>query len=234
MPGFFYFSNKDIVLKKNAIIVAGGTGNRMQSETPKQFLFINEKALLWYSLKAFFDAISKINIIVVLPEEYKNYWDKLCHDYQIDIPHKIVNGGNLRFDSVKNALELLPDNGLVAIHDAARPLIDKNLIINSFETAAKFGNAVPAIQINESIRIIENSSNKSFNRNVLRIIQTPQCFDLSLLKKAYTIEYKKIFTDDASVLEYQGIDIHLIEGSRNNIKITYPEDLKIAEYLLMK
>ncbi|MFC1732206.1 2-C-methyl-D-erythritol 4-phosphate cytidylyltransferase [candidate division KSB1 bacterium] len=221
-------------MKKFVLILAGGTGQRMLNEIPKQFILLNQKPILQYSIQAFFNSIPEINIIIVLPESYFNMWFQLCDTYQINIPHQTVKGGITRFESVKNGLKLLPDDGLVAIHDGVRPFVSKDMILQLFHVAENYGNSIPAIQIDESVRIIEKNQNRLINRKSLRIIQTPQCFDLSILKKAYQQEYNESFTDDASVLENIGIDIHLIEGSRKNIKITFPDDLAIAEFLLLK
>ena len=221
-------------MEKFVIIVAGGTGRRMFADIPKQFIPVNGKPLLFYSLQTFFNAISEIGIILAIPEDYIKYWTHLCKTYKIEIPHQIVVGGGTRFESVKKGLNILPDNGLVAIHDGVRPLVSDILIKNVFQNAMEFGNAVPAIPIDESVRLLQNGQNRIINRSNLRIIQTPQCFKLSLIKEAYQQNFQNTFTDDASVLEKLGVPIHLIEGLKENIKITYPDDLLFAEVLLSK
>ena len=216
-------------MKKFAIITAGGTGSRMESNIPKQFLTIAGIPILMHTIKVFQDAVPEINIILVLPENQHQYWLELCqkHDFNSDFP--IVKGGETRFHSVKNGLQEINEESLVAIHDGVRPLIDPEVITNSYTTAEKYGNAVPALPVSESVRMIIDDGSRMVERDQLRIIQTPQTFIYSILRKAYTQDYVESFTDDASVVEATGEQIHLIEGNIENIKITRKADLKFAE-----
>ncbi len=219
-------------MKKYVIIVAGGTGTRMNNAVPKQFIDLCGKPILMHTIQKFVDAISQIKIILVLSSSYKSDWEVLCKKHNFNYSLEIADGGKTRFHSVKNGLALVPENCVVGIHDAARPLVSKQTIINAFETAENKGNASPAISLNESVREVIGEKNKAVDRSNYYIIQTPQCFQSSLLKKAFLQPYSSAFTDDASVLEAMGEKINLIEGNRENIKITTPQDLIIAEVLL--
>lgn len=214
------------------IIVAAGSGTRMNNAVPKQFLELHGKPILMHSIEVFLQAIPQINIILVLPLPYRKQWETLCKKHNFTPPLQLADGGETRFHSVKNGLALVPEDTIVGIHDAARPLVNKQTIINTFETAKLKGNASPSIQINESIRELKDNNNKAIDRNTIFIIQTPQCFQSSLIKKAFLMEYRQTFTDDASVLEAMGEKINLIEGNRENIKITTPLDLIIAEAMM--
>jgi len=219
-------------LKKHIIIIAGGSGTRMNSAIPKQFLELHGKPVLMHSIEIFAKAIPEINIILVLPLAYRKQWETLCKQHNFIIPFQLADGGETRFHSVKNGLALVPENDVLGIHDAARPLVNIQSIINAFETAEQKGNACPAIQITESIREVKDNNNKAIDRNTIFIIQTPQCFQSSLIKKAFLQEYHHSFTDDATVLEAIGEKINLIEGNRENIKITTTQDLIIAEAMM--
>lgn len=204
----------------------------MNTPIPKQFLELHGKPVLMHSIEIFAKAIPEINIILVLPLPYRKEWETLCKKHNFIIPFQLTEGGETRFHSVKNGLALVPENAVVGIHDAARPLVNIQTIINAFETAEQKGNASPAIQINESIREVKNNNNKAIDRSTIFIIQTPQCFQSNLIKKAFSQEYRHSFTDDASVLEAMGEKINLIDGNRENIKITTPLDLIIAEAIM--
>lgn len=219
-----------------AIIVAGGTGTRMQSAVPKQFLLLNNLPVLMHTILAFTQSAIKPDIILVLPETYHEYWRELCHTHQFDIPHALVNGGETRFHSVKNGLDqlLADDNTLVAVHDAVRPLTSTLVIETSYHYAQEHGNAVTAVKSRDSVRQLINGRSVSLLRDQIYLIQTPQTFKANLLKKAYEQPYNEHFTDDASVVEQDGVEIHLTEGNHQNIKITFPEDIAIAELLLSK
>jgi len=225
---FFYVH----YLKKYIIIVAGGSGTRMNSDVPKQFIELNGKPVLMHTLQKFSETIPGIHIIVVLSSAYNGVWKTLCNKHQFTIPHEITEGGETRFHSVKNGLQLVPENCVVGIHDAARPLVSSQTILRAFEMAEKKGNASPAIPLTESVRLVEGDTNKAVDRKNYYIIQTPQCFQSDLIKKAFLQNYTPLFTDDASVLEAMGEKINLIEGNRENIKITTPHDLLIAEALI--
>jgi len=218
-------------MQKSVIIVAGGSGKRMNADIPKQFIEIKGKPILMHTIEKFYAYDYSINIIVVLPELHIEYWNKLVEKYNFKLPIQIVKGGESRFESVKNGLKLIK-NGIVGIHDAVRPLVSSDTIKRAYEAAILDGNAIPCININDSLRIINNSGSETLNRNHVRIVQTPQCFEVSIIKKAYLQDYNSKFTDDASVLENSGIFIHLVEGNHENIKITRPLDIKIAEALL--
>lgn len=218
----------------NVIIVAGGKGLRMGYELPKQFISIKGIPVLMRTIKAFYSFDDSINIIVVLAPSYRDYWADLCKQYNFSIPHQITEGGETRFHSVKNGLDLV-DNGLVAVHDAARPFVSTNLIKKTFEAAQQYFAAIPVTEVTDSIRLItDNSSSKIVDRSIYRLVQTPQVFDVDLLKKAYSTQFKNEFTDDASVVEYAGQQIHLVEGERTNIKITTPLDLDLAQVIADK
>jgi 2-C-methyl-D-erythritol 4-phosphate cytidylyltransferase len=216
-----------------AVIVAGGNGNRMQSAIPKQFLPIKGLPILMHTLLKFGLSKYQPNLILVLAEEHISIWENLVIEYKFDLAHTIVKGGNERFYSVKNSLHLIPEHTIVAIHDGVRPLVSEELINASFETALEKNNAVCAIPSKDSVRLAENDlENKMLPRHQVYLVQTPQVFNSSQLKKAYSQEYQSNFTDDASVVQSSGFTINLIAGDSNNIKITLPLDLKIAEILL--
>lgn len=220
-------------MRKYVVIVAGGSGSRMKSELPKQFIELAGLPILMHTIKAFhFD---DIKIILVLPEPQIAFWQELLNQHQFNVPHEIVNGGVARFDSVKNGLDAIQEtHGLVAIHDGVRPLIEREIISNSYSEAEKHGNAIVSIALKDSIRSVSSQSNQQEDRSRFRLIQTPQTFQLKLIKEAFLQAYDPLFTDDASVLEKAGHSIHLIEGSYQNIKITTPEDLLTAESFLTK
>lgn len=219
-------------MKQSAIIVAGGKGHRMNSEVPKQFLLLKGKPLLMYSIIAFYEYSPAIEIVVALPEDQMDCWTELCDKYQFRISHKNIKGGVTRFESVQNGLEIIGDNGYVAIHDGVRPLVNPNLIRQCFDHALKYGNALPVLTISESVRIIGDNSSKSIDRTGIRLCQTPQVFLCEQIRKAYHQPYRLEFTDDASVLESAGYNINLFPGDSHNIKITTSADLAIAEAIL--
>jgi len=219
------------VKKKQIIIVAAGDGKRIGNALPKQFLLLNGKPILFHTFNSFL-FLDNIEFTLVLNKNYFIYWKKLCDSLKFSIPHNIVIGGTSRFQSVANALKHIPLKSLVLIHDAVRPFASQATIYRVCELAAKKGNAIPYIDINDSIRKVSNNQNKMVNRNNFKAIQTPQAFHASLIKKAYNQNYKSYFTDDASVLESLGEKINLIEGNAENIKISNPIDLIIAKNIL--
>lgn len=219
-------------MKKAVIIVAGGRGSRMDSDLPKQFLVIGKYPVLMYTIKIFYEFNNQMRIIVVLPRDQIEYWKNLCSKYKFSIAHKIVPGGNNRFFSVKNGIDALDETDVVAIHDGVRPFVSNETISNSFIKATKFGNAIPVIDVNESIRLVENGNSKIVDRTRYKVVQTPQVFMFDLLKNAYEQEFSCTFTDDASVLENLGHKIHLVDGNVENIKITYPQDILMARELV--
>jgi 2-C-methyl-D-erythritol 4-phosphate cytidylyltransferase len=217
---------------KIALIVAGGKGMRMQSEIPKQFIEVVGKPILMHTLEAFVQYDTAISLILVLPESDIILWNDLCLKHNFVISHQVVSGGETRFHSVMNGLSCLLEDGLVAVHDGVRPLVSQDTIARCFEGAAKFGSAIPTIDLVESLRCIEGTESKSVDRSAYRLVQTPQVFDITLLKNAYNQSFSPFFTDDASVLEASGISVHLENGNRENIKITTPFDLQLAALLL--
>ncbi len=221
-------------MDKYILIVAGGLGMRMNNNIPKQFIVLNKLPILMQTIKNINKINSKFNIIVVLPKEQITYWKDLITKYNFKINHKIIAGGKTRFNSVKNGLKEIPDNTLIAIHDGVRPIISEQLINTGFYLAEQKGNAIPYIDITESLRQITDKGNKIINREKIKIIQTPQFFKSIDIKFAYQQRYKKKFTDDASVFETLNKKINLFYGLKQNIKITTPDDLKIAEFYLNK
>jgi 2-C-methyl-D-erythritol 4-phosphate cytidylyltransferase len=222
-------------MKKVVIIVAGGRGKRMKSDTPKQFLPIYGFPVLMHTVKKFYRHDNSIMIIIVLPKTQIKLWKKLCRDYKFNYRHDIVQGGVTRFHSVKNGLSKIKgEDWLVAIHDGVRPLVSLDTIRRCFKKAAASGNAVPAIEIPESMREIDKSGNRPADRSKFKLIQTPQVFHVKFLKEAFKQGYKPEFTDDASVVESMGHAINLVEGNKENIKITTPSDLLVAESYLKK
>ncbi len=219
-------------MKLYAVIVAGGHGKRMGSELPKQYLELAGKPVLMRTLERFKAFDESIELITVLPENQLRFWAELQKKYSFDIPHTIVKGGKVRFYSVRNGLKFVDTPGLVAIHDGVRPFVSIDTIQRCFQMAEKLGNAVPVISPTESMRIVSETGSAPINRMNIKIVQTPQVFNAEIIKKAYRQDYLPEFTDDASVLEKTGIKINLIEGNRENIKITTPEDLVISSALL--
>lgn len=216
-------------MKAYAIIVAGGKGLRMGGDVPKQFLPINGKPILMHTIEAFRKALDGIEIILVLPADQHEYWQKLCQDYNFCSPELIAKGGETRFHSVKNGLALLPDDedAVVGIHDGVRPFVSKETIQRCYAAAAGGRAVVPVVPVVETIRqILPDGKSITRPRDEYRLVQTPQTFPLVMLKKAYEQSYSETFTDDASVVEAMGEEILMVEGNRENIKITTPSDLK--------
>jgi 2-C-methyl-D-erythritol 4-phosphate cytidylyltransferase len=219
-------------LKKYALIVAAGSGTRMGVPTPKQFLILHDRPLLWYSINAFFGAYDDIEIILVLPPDHLATAQAFIGDTRFPARIQLVAGGDTRIRSVSNGLRLVPDNCIVFVHDAVRCLLTKELIYRCYQTALSFGNAVPAIRAVDSIRIETANGNEMIDRNTVRIVQTPQTFNSSVLKAAFAGHYQEDLTDEASVVERSGVSINLIEGEADNIKITRQIDLIIAATIL--
>jgi 2-C-methyl-D-erythritol 4-phosphate cytidylyltransferase len=215
-----------------ALIVAGGKGTRMKSKLAKQFLEINGQPILMHTINAFYRYSENITVILVLPEDDFSTWRELCTTYHFTRPVILQKGGDSRFQSVKNGLDKIEGEGLVAIHDGVRPLVSEDIIGASFRLAAVHESAVAAVRLKESIRITDQDSTKAVDRSKFRLIQTPQTFRVNLIKKAYEIKEDSSLTDDASVAERSGHTISLFEGSYENIKITTPEDLIVAEALM--
>jgi 2-C-methyl-D-erythritol 4-phosphate cytidylyltransferase len=223
-----------ITMQEYAIIVAGGSGNRMKSEIPKQFLKIHGLPILMHTINAFRDYSELLKIILVLPADQMEFWEQLCAEHSFKVNYTLIEGGDSRFASVKNGLQSIKDNsGIVAVHDGVRPVIGKEIIAASFSKAAEQGSAVTSVPLKDSIRKVETSGgNAAMDRSLFQLIQTPQTFRLDWMQKAFQTGYSDQFTDCASVLESAGYPIHLIPGSYENIKITTPEDLRWAEIYL--
>ncbi|RIH64593.1 2-C-methyl-D-erythritol 4-phosphate cytidylyltransferase [Mariniphaga sediminis] len=219
-------------MKKFALIVAGGRGNRMQSAIPKQFIELRDRPLLMHTFEAFLKNDPSFHFILVLPENEMGTWEKLCKTHSFNVKHIVVKGGETRFHSVKNGLAEINEEGIIFIHDGVRPLVSVRTIENCYQTALQKGNALPVMAPSESVREVSGEQNRAVDRTHYFLVQTPQTFRSKLIKTAYTQNYSEKFTDDASVLESTGEKIHLVEGNRENIKITFPEDLIFAKALL--
>jgi 2-C-methyl-D-erythritol 4-phosphate cytidylyltransferase len=216
------------------VIVAGGQGTRMGMALPKQFLEIEGKPILYYTLAAFAKAIPQAEIILVLPEAEISKLQIVLQHFEHRIELNVVSGGATRYESVKNGLKGLPEDAIILVHDGVRPFISETLIQNCIETAIAVGTAIPAINVVDSVRVLSASGSSPINRDMLRIIQTPQTFQGSILLPAFAQDYQSTFTDEATVVENMGHKITLIEGDKNNIKITTPEDLQLAENLMAR
>ena len=225
-------------MSEYVIIVAGGKGLRMGADIPKQFLPIGGRPVLMRTIERFRAYSSSLRIILVLPQAQQDYWHQLCRQYQFDVDYQLTNGGETRFHSVQNGLALVPDEaeGVVGVHDGVRPFPSVEVIRNCYETARTAKAVIPVIPIVETVRHLVSESNVQRSitvpRGDYRLVQTPQTFDIQLLKAANRQPYNDGFTDDASVVEAYGFDITLVEGNRENIKITTPFDMTIAEALL--
>ncbi len=218
-------------MKRYAILVAGGTGSRMKSELPKQFLSFGGKAILSHTIDRFYQFDNEIQLIVVLPDSSLKHWDDLVKKNPPPCPITIAKGGETRSDSTRSGLSFVPNNVLVAIHDAVRPILSEALLERCFEAAEKYGNACPGIIPVDSLRKKENDQSFAVNRSEYFQVQTPQCFQSTLIKSAFEITSDNSFTDETSLFEKAGHTIYLVEGDRWNIKITFPEDLIVAEAL---
>lgn len=217
-------------MKHYVIIVAGGKGLRMGCELPKQFLSIGGKPILMRTIELFYCYDPKIEVILVLPSEQREYWEQLCLKNNFAINHVVVGGGENRFSSVKNGLDIIKGEGTVAVHDGVRPFASLDVIARCFDLATIHQAVIPTIDIVETVRHLTEKGSETVPRADYRLVQTPQVFTVDLLKKAYSQTYDPSFTDDASVVEAMGVPVYLTEGNRENIKITTPSDLKIGEY----
>jgi len=229
---FYNLANLDFLPEKSLIIVAGGTGTRMNSEIPKQFLSVAGIPVIIHTINTFLKYDNGIDLVIALPENYFSYWKELCEKFSFSINHRLSKGGETRFHSVKSALSFVSDDRIVAIHDAVRPFVNIETIEKGFRNALTFGNAIPVVPLTESARWIEGRTNRPVDREHIRIVQTPQVFDAGLIKRAYYRVSGNNFTDDASVLEAMGEALYLYDGNPENIKITRPFELSIAEALL--
>ena len=220
------------------IIVAGGRGTRFGGPTPKQFLNLDGRPVLMHTIEAFAQAgVSDLDIIVVLPHDQRPTWQQLCSKYGFSINHTVVDGGNSRFESVRNGIRAIEAcgnvDGVIAVHDGVRPLAGTELIKRAFDEAAQFGSAIPVVNVTDSIRAVDgDSASHIVPRSTLRAVQTPQAFNAAQLIAAYRCEPSDDFTDDASVFEAAGHSVHLTEGNTRNLKITHPIDILVAEKLI--
>ncbi len=219
-------------MEKIAVIVAGGKGVRMGSALPKQFLPLQDKPVLYHTIKAFKDAYADMQLVLVLPQDQLSYAQMVLQAFEERIDITIVAGGETRYHSVQNGLKAVSDNAIVFVQDGVRPLVSVDLIRRCYEQAAEKGSAIPAIAVADSMRLVEDDKSRPVDRSQLRIIQTPQTFRADILLPAFKQPYTDAFTDEATVVEAHGTKIYLVEGERSNIKVTTPEDLIIAEALL--
>ena len=219
-------------MNKYAIIVAGGTGTRMGGGLPKQFMLMKDRPVLYYTLKAFLNAYDDLQIILVLPVEYTDMGQEIIDAYFDKNRIRITDSGETRFQSVKNGLTLVEKESIIFVHDGVRCLLSKDLIHRCYAQAVETGTAIPAIVSKDSIRLLREEGNDAFDRNRVMMIQTPQTFHSKILLPAFQIDYKDKFTDEATVVEAYGMKVSLVKGEENNIKITMPVDLLIAEKIL--
>lgn len=222
-------------MERYAIIVAGGKGLRMGGEIPKQFLPIGGKPVLMRTIEVFRQAYPDIHIILVLPVSQQDYWQQLCQEYNFAVPVRIADGGETRFHSVSNGLKLIPDDtdGLVGVHDGVRPFVAVETIRRCYDEAMEKEAVVPVISVVETVRQLrKDGTSVTVPRDEYKLVQTPQTFRISLLKEAYRQPYTSFFTDDASVVEAMGKPVYLVEGNRENIKITTPADIRFVNGLL--
>jgi len=223
-------------MDKYALIVAGGSGSRMNTDIPKQFLLLHGVPILVHTINAFLNADELIKVVLVLPEDQFDTWKELIKQHQLNYSFNLIKGGNSRFQSVKNGLEAIPNNALVAIHDGVRPMVSKELIASCYHSALVAGSGIAAVPLKDSIRKMGNSTSnvesKMVDRSQFMSIQTPQTFQSNIIKQAYKQIESKTFTDDSSVAEKAGIKIALVNGNYSNIKITTKEDLVVAEALI--
>ena len=223
-------------MKTVAIIVAGGSGTRFGAELPKQFLELGGKPILMRSIEAFANSGNcPVDVIVTLPSDQIDLWQRLCDRYGFDVPHRVVPGGETRWHSVKHALDSMGDVNevdIIAVHDGVRPMVTADVICRTIEAVRRDGAAIPVVALNDSVRQVVGEASHALDRSTLRAVQTPQAFDARLLLDAYSLPYQTTFTDDASVVEQLGHPITLVEGDPHNLKITRPMDLALAEYLL--
>ena len=220
-------------MKKHIIIVAGGKGLRMGGDIPKQFLPVCGKPVLMRTLEAFHVYDASIHLILVLPVSQQAYWKQLCEEYQFNLAHEIADGGETRFHSVKNGLALIKEDGLVGVHDGVRPFVSQDVIARCYDEALSLKAVIPVIGVVETVRHLTEGGSETVPRDQYKLVQTPQVFDVALLRRAYEQTYTDMFTDDASVVEALGEKVYLVEGNRENIKLTTPFDLKLAELLCL-
>ena len=221
-------------MKKYAVIVAGGSGTRMESELPKQFILLKNRPVLFYTLKIFLEAYNDMQVILVLPVDFIDMGKEIIDAWFDKERVRVTAGGDTRFESVKNGLQLVEEDSIVFVHDGVRCLLTTDLIHLCYRQAIETGTAIPVIKSRDSVRIITVDGNNAFDRNKIMLVQTPQTFHSKIILPAFKIDYKDKFTDEATVVEAFGMKVTLVEGEENNIKITRPIDLIIAEKILDK
>jgi 2-C-methyl-D-erythritol 4-phosphate cytidylyltransferase len=221
-------------MKKYAVIVAGGSGKRMGTEIPKQFLLLKGKPVLFYTIEAFLKAFAEIKIILVLPEEHLELGKEIVDGYFDARQIQIAQGGETRFHSVSNGLKLIDDESIIFVHDGVRCLVSDELIHRCYHTTLETGSAIPVVDCKDSVRIVSAGGNEPIDRTTIKQVQTPQTFHSKILLPAFSIDYKERFTDEANVVEAFGLKVTLVQGEDTNIKITNPMDLLIAESILEK
>ena len=218
------------------IIVAGGKGLRMGGDLPKQFMPLHGKPVLMHTIERFRAYSDELKIILVLPHEQQDYWRQICQKHNFTIEHTVVDGGQTRFHSSQNGVAAVPDDatGVIGIHDGVRPFVSEETIARCFEAARQFGAALPVLPVTDTLRRVTDDGGYNVQRNAYRTVQTPQTFDAQLLKQAFKQPYSDNFTDDASVVEALGHKVTMVDGNRENIKLTTPFDLVVAETLIKK
>lgn len=221
-------------MKKYAVIVAAGSGTRMGNDLPKQFILINDKPVLYYTLKTFLEAYDDLQVILVLPVDYTDMGQEIIDAWFDKDRIRITAGGDTRFQSVKNGLALAEDESIIFVHDGVRCMLTQDLVHRCYETAIETGSAVPVITSKDSVRLLQEDGSDAIDRNRIVFVQTPQAFHSRILLPAFQIDYKEKFTDEATVVEAFGLKVTLIQGEENNIKITRPVDLVIAVKLLQE
>ena len=219
-------------MQRSTIIVAGGSGKRMGAPVPKQFMLLHGKPLLCRTIDVFRAYDATMPIIVVLPEAHIPIWKALCIGHGFHTEHSIVAGGEERFHSVRNGLAAIEQDGVVAVHDGVRPLVSVELIARCFAAAEEYGSAIPVVPISSSVREVTGGTSRPLDRSALRAVQTPQCFRIALLRKAFELPYDAAFTDEATLVERIGVSVQVVDGEDANTKITTPLDLRVAEMLL--
>ncbi len=219
-------------MKKYAIIVAGGMGSRMKVNMPKQFLHLKNKPILFYTLDIFLKSFEELQIILVLPQDYIEAGQEIINEYFNKDRIKITVGGSTRFQSVKNGLQLITEDSIVFVHDGVRCLLSVDLIHRCYQSAVEFGSAIPVINSKDSVRLVLEQGNEALERDRVKLVQTPQTFQSKILLPAFAVDYQDKFTDEATVVEAFGMKVHLVEGEEQNIKITQPIDLLLAEGII--
>ena len=219
-------------MQRSTIIVAGGSGRRMGGPIPKQFMLVKGKPLLCWTIEAFHAFDPAMPIVVVLPEAQIPIWKALCIGHGFVIDHQVVAGGEERFHSTRNGLAVVQGDGVVAVHDGVRPLVSKELIARCFAAAEEHGAAIPVVPITSSVRLVDGDASRAIDRTGMRAVQTPQCFQVALLRAAFAAPYDPAFTDEATLVERTGTSVHLVPGEEKNLKVTTPIDIRVAEILL--